>query len=53
MDVAVIDYKFGEQELVKHEKQVATYARLLREMGYEPESWLYYVKLDKVWKVEG
>jgi len=46
--VAVIDYKFGEQELVKHEKQIKTYAGLLQEMGYEPESWLYYVKLNKV-----
>jgi hypothetical protein len=52
MDVAVIDYKFGEQELTKHEKQVKTYATLLQEMGYKPESWLYYVKLNKIKAVQ-
>ena len=44
----VIDYKFGEKELPSHTKQVQNYARLLREMGYQTQAYLCYVKLGKV-----
>lgn len=44
----VIDYKFGEHELGKYEKQVKNYASLLNEMGYSTRSYLCYVKLRKV-----
>lgn len=44
----VIDYKFGENELVKHRKQVTNYKQLLEEMGYETRAFLCYVALKKV-----
>lgn len=44
----IIDYKFGEKELPSHIKQVQNYSRLLREMGYQTQAYLCYVKLKKV-----
>lgn len=44
----VIDYKFGENELNSHRKQIANYQQLLTEMGYETKAFLCYVGLKKV-----
>lgn len=44
----VIDYKFGENELPKHHKQIANYRSLLTQMGYQTEAYLCYVGLKKV-----
>lgn len=44
----VIDYKFGEQELPAHQKQVQNYTLLLNRMGYDASAYLCYVKLRKV-----
>ncbi len=48
----VIDYKFGESEEKKYEKQVANYIHQIRKIGYENvDGYLCYVKLGKVVKV--
>lgn len=47
--VVVVDYKFGEQESKKYEKQVSFYIDQIRKMGYENvEGYIWYVKLKKV-----
>jgi hypothetical protein len=50
--VIVTDYKFGNLELAKYDRQVGKYVKLLREMGYEQvEGFIWYVMLDKIVKV--
>ena len=50
--VIVTDYKFGNMELAKYDRQVGSYAKLLREMGHEHvEGFIWYVMLDKIVKV--
>lgn len=50
--VVVIDYKFGDMELAKYDRQVSRYVKLLREMGYNNvEGRIWYVMLDKIVKV--
>jgi ATP-dependent helicase/nuclease subunit A len=48
----VADYKFGDQELAKYDRQVTKYKQLLHEIGYtEVEGFIWYVMLNKVVKV--
>ncbi|MCA1746473.1 MAG: hypothetical protein LC655_02155, partial [Bacteroidales bacterium] len=48
----VADYKFGDRELAKYDRQVATYKQLLHEIGYtDVEGYIWYVMLNKVVKV--
>ena len=50
--VVIIDYKFGDNEDIKHQKQILNYKDLLTEMGYSDiESYLWYYSLDKLLKV--
>ncbi len=50
--VIVTDYKFGNVELAKYDRQVSRYVTLLREMGHENvEGYIWYVMLDKIVKV--
>lgn len=46
----VIDYKFGEKEQSKYQKQVSQYKKILQEMGYSTEGYIYYVSLRKIVK---
>lgn len=50
----VVDYKFGENILKSHYKQVANYMELLREMGnYDIiEGYVWYISLGEVVKVD-
>ena len=48
----VIDYKFGEEEHAAHQKQVSRYMKLLQQMDFEVEGYLYYVSLKKILKVK-
>ena len=47
-NATVIDYKFGENELSSHQRQVNNYTDLLKRMGYHVSAYLCYVKLKKV-----
>jgi ATP-dependent exoDNAse (exonuclease V) beta subunit len=47
----IIDYKFGENEMPKYESQVKNYSSLLDKMGYNSQSYLCYVKLNKIVEV--
>jgi ATP-dependent exoDNAse (exonuclease V) beta subunit len=50
--VTVIDYKFGEKEESKYEKQVSRYVQLIRQIGHENVvGYVCYVKLGKVIKI--
>lgn len=44
----VIDYKFGQNELASHQRQITKYKELLQQMGYTTSAHLCYVKLQKV-----
>ncbi|MBQ4540331.1 MAG: Dna2/Cas4 domain-containing protein, partial [Alistipes sp.] len=49
----VVDYKFGEEQRAAHHRQVATYAQLLREMGYtQIEGYVWYLSLGQIVKVD-
>ena len=49
----VVDYKFGEEQRAAHHRQVATYAQLLREMGYtQIEGYVWYLSLGHIVKVD-
>ncbi len=51
-EVVVVDYKFGEIEHKKYQKQVQGYVKLISEMGYENVSgYLFYVNNKTVRKV--
>lgn len=43
----VLDYKFGHKHR-SHFLQVAEYMKILRDMGYDTEGFLYYAKDDEV-----
>ena len=50
--VDVIDYKFGNLERKKYIRQVSTYMKLMKEMGYKNiNGYLWYVELDRIEKV--
>lgn len=50
--MTVIDYKFGDKEEKKYNRQVQQYMKLLMEMGYtNVEGFIWYVRLDKVSKI--
>lgn len=47
--ITIIDYKFGEQIIKKHLKQVGYYCSLYRSMGFENiTGYVWYVLLDKI-----
>lgn len=48
-EIEVVDYKFGEKEDTVYSKQIMTYCRLIKDMGFENvRGYLWYVSLDKV-----
>jgi hypothetical protein len=47
----VIDYKFGDAQDPKHQKQVSRYKELIAQMGYRASGFLCYVSLGKVVEV--
>lgn len=50
--VIVVDYKFGDAEDEKYNRQVRHYVRLIQEMGYDTvKGFVFYVKLGKVREV--
>lgn len=50
----VIDYKFGENEISSHLKQVDRYASTIRSMGYtDVKGYVWYVEMNKVVEVIG
>ena len=52
-EVIVVDYKFGEVEEDKYERQVKYYTRVIREMGYpEVKGFLFYVNKRLKYEVE-
>ena len=44
----IVDYKFGDEILKSHSRQIANYENIIRLMGYETETYLCYVSLNKV-----
>lgn len=45
----VIDYKFGEEELASHQKQVNNYVKYIRQMNYsDVTGYLWYVTLGRI-----
>lgn len=50
----VVDYKFGEERLPSHRRQVGTYMRLLRDMGYrQVEGYVWYLAVGLIDAVDG
>lgn len=50
--ITVIDYKFGEKEDSKYNKQVAKYISLISEIGYKNvQGYIWYVNMNKVEQV--
>ncbi|MDL2320053.1 UvrD-helicase domain-containing protein [Alistipes sp. OttesenSCG-928-B03] len=48
----VVDYKFGLARTSAHRRQIATYAELLRGMGYiETEGYIWYVSLNDIERI--
>ena len=53
-EVVVVDYKFGDQKLATHQKQVRGYIDYIRKMGYQSiKGYLWYVTLGEVLEVDG
>lgn len=50
-EMTVIDYKFGKKQK-KHIGQVMDYIRLIREMGYEANGYVWYVEAGEIVKVD-
>lgn len=51
-EVIVVDYKFGELEERKHERQVLNYVKAIEEMGFaNVKGFVFYVKMGKVFEV--
>ncbi len=51
-EVIVVDYKFGEAEDTKYNRQVQYYMKLIEEMGFpEVKGFLFYVKQGKIVQV--
>ena len=44
----IVDYKFGDEILKSHELQIVNYENIIRQMGYQTETYLCYVSLNKV-----
>lgn len=52
-EVVVIDYKFGQKEEKKYQKQVKNYMAQIRKMGYtDVKGYLCYVVLDLIVEIE-
>ncbi len=48
----VVEYKFGDNVLPAHTRQVCGYMELMRQMGYEQvEGYVWYIKNDEIIKV--
>lgn len=53
-EVIVVDYKFGDQKLATHQKQVRGYIDYIQKMGYQTiKGYLWYVTLGEVVEVSG
>lgn len=51
--VSIVDYKFGEKEDKKYNRQVKNYMTLIRKMGYtDIKGYICYITLDKIIEVE-
>ena len=51
-EVIVVDYKFGETEEEKYNRQVQHYVKIIKEMGYNNvNGFVFYVKTGKVQEV--
>lgn len=52
-EIVVVDYKFGQIEDPRHQKQVRRYLRQIAEMGYglPLRGFLWYIELDKMEEV--
>ena len=49
----VVDYKFGEEKLSSHRKQIKNYIKLLHEMGYNSvEGYAWYLSLGEIVRIE-
>jgi len=49
--VVIVDYKFGEQKSVLHQRQIEKYSSLIRAMGYQQVTgYLWYVTLYEIEK---
>ena len=49
----VVDYKFGEDKLSSHRKQISGYMKLLTEMGYKRvEGYVWYLSLGEIVRIE-
>jgi len=52
-EVSVVDYKFGEKENKKYNRQVKNYMAQIRKMGYtEVKGYICYVTLDIITEIE-
>lgn len=48
-EVIIVDYKFGELEDFKYNRQVQRYAKTIEEMSYtNVKGYVFYVKAGKV-----
>ncbi len=48
-EVIIVDYKFGESEDCKYNRQVQRYIKSIKEMGYSKvKGYLFYVKTGKI-----
>ena len=48
----IIDYKFGDQILKTHIRQISNYEKIIQQMGFEAESYLCYVSLNKIIRLQ-
>ncbi len=49
----VVDYKFGEDKLPSHRKQIKEYMQLLSQMGYSRvEGYVWYLTLSEIVRIE-
>ncbi len=49
----VVDYKFGEEKLSSHRKQIKEYMQLLSQMGYQQvEGYVWYLTLGEIVKID-
>lgn len=52
-NAVVVDYKFGEERLSSHRKQIEGYMSLLREMGYKHvKGFVWYLTLGEIVRIE-
>lgn len=51
-ELVIVDYKFGQNETKRYNKQVSQYMRLASEMGYQSvKGYLWYVEKEKIEEV--